>query len=278
LFTAEGHRVTAVSLKEDNWEEALTMETDITVVAGGDGSVQKVFTRLAGSENLATLLPLGSANNVARSLGFPEGEPRRLIRSWKAGRRLRYDIGLLTGEEGETCFVESVGGGLFAETILRAEASDSEKDKVNLGLELLRSVLDEAHTLEWEVEVDGVDLSGEFIAVEVMAVRDIGPRLTIAPQADPSDSKLEVILIREAHRSTLAAHLDARRAGAHTELPQLDVRSAERVELTLPAAAPFHIDDDVVVKESPATMAASIGSHVEVLVPPPELDQPPATA
>ena len=278
LLTAEGHRVTARSLKDDNWEEALTLETDVAVVAGGDGSVQKVFTRLAGSQKLVTLLPLGSANNIARSLGFPEGDTGRLIRSWAAGRRLRYDIGLLIGEEDETFFVESVGGGLFAETILRAEASDSLRDKVDLGLELLRAVVEEAPALEWRVEADGIDLSGEFLAVELMNVPDIGPRLTIASGVDPSDGKLGLVLIRGEHRSALVTHLDARLAGRSSALRQLGVRAADRVELTLPAAAPFHVDDDVVVKESPTTMAVSIGSHVDVLVVPSALGQPPATA
>jgi diacylglycerol kinase family enzyme len=40
------------------------------VVAGGDGSVRKIALQLIGSGKPLVVLPLGTANNIARSLGL----------------------------------------------------------------------------------------------------------------------------------------------------------------------------------------------------------------
>jgi diacylglycerol kinase family enzyme len=54
------------------------------------------------------------------------------------------------------------------------------------------------------VEVDGRDLSGEYVLVEVMNVPLIGPRLALSPTSDPGDGCFEVVLVAEHERSVLA--------------------------------------------------------------------------
>lgn len=55
-----GHDVEWQSTKEDDWEAALGAEAELFVIAGGDGTVQKVLRRLSGSDVPVTLLPVGS--------------------------------------------------------------------------------------------------------------------------------------------------------------------------------------------------------------------------
>ena len=43
---------------------------DAVIVAGGDGTVGKVAKRLAGTDVPLVVLPTGTANNIARSLGI----------------------------------------------------------------------------------------------------------------------------------------------------------------------------------------------------------------
>src|SRR5581483_1551949 len=54
---------------------------EIVVVIGGDGSVKRAALALAGSGLPLAIIPLGTANNIAKSLGL-EGSPRDLIRLW----------------------------------------------------------------------------------------------------------------------------------------------------------------------------------------------------
>ena len=58
-----------LSIKEEDWEKALSEPVDRVVIAGGDGTVSRLAPWLAGRKIPFCILPLGTANNCARSLG-----------------------------------------------------------------------------------------------------------------------------------------------------------------------------------------------------------------
>ena len=272
LLEAEQHSVEAHSTKDESWESALRRGPDIVAVAGGDGAVGKVFKRLGGSGVTATLLPVGSANNIARSLGFRHDDPARLVRGWPQAERRPFEIGALGGSRDETSFVESAGGGIFGETLVRAERVKDEPGgdaKVELGLKLLRTVVEEVPALEWGLEADGTDLSGEFVAVEVMNVRELGPNVPLAPEADPGDGLLELALLRPDDRQALDAHLEARLEERPPAPLAFEVRRARRIMLRPPQGHPLHVDDDVVADDAGTdALVATVSTRLEVLVPP----------
>src|SRR5436190_1260537 len=68
ILSDAGFQVRYQSSKGD-WKKAVDAATDAIVVAGGDGTVAKVFTRVAGRDIPVGVLALGTANNVARALG-----------------------------------------------------------------------------------------------------------------------------------------------------------------------------------------------------------------
>jgi diacylglycerol kinase (ATP) len=85
LLRAGGFKGQYFPLKEALKDKAMLKEAfrhgKMTVVAGGDGSIRKVANRLIGKKRLIAPLPLGTANNIARSLGIQV----RPIRSSPAG-------------------------------------------------------------------------------------------------------------------------------------------------------------------------------------------------
>src|ERR1051326_989280 len=69
LLRRAGHKVRYRSAKEPGWKKALGKRADLIVVAGGDGTVGRVVRRMPGHDVPVALLPSGTANNIARSLG-----------------------------------------------------------------------------------------------------------------------------------------------------------------------------------------------------------------
>jgi diacylglycerol kinase family enzyme len=267
LVERAGHIVEARSIKEDDWAHALAAEGDLVAIAGGDGTVCKVLIELAGTGRTATLLPVGTANNIAGSLGLEEVDPARLVQGWEGGRVVQCDVGAVTGSERQP-FVEATGGGLFAELLVRAETTErpDNEDKVAFGLRLLADLVPEAPAHEWRVLADARDLSGEFLAVEAMNVREVGPEVPVAPTADPTDGLFDLTLIGPEHRAALVAYVEARLAERRAELPQFDITRARRVELTAPDDAPLHVDDEFGPVES-GSVTATITEGVQVLLP-----------
>jgi diacylglycerol kinase family enzyme len=262
-----GHDVEWQSTKKDGWEATLDRGAELLVVAGGDGTVQKVFRRLAGKDVPVTLLPVGSANNVARSLGFDDDDPGRLVRGWPTARRVACDVGSMSSGLEQHCFVESAGGGAFADALERAEEADDDlaaDEKIEQGLGLLQESLAAARPAPWELSVDGDDLSGELVGLEVLNVPALGPRITLAPEADPADGLLDLVLIRSNDAAALAAYVHERREGRSPELPAFDVRKAREIVFRPPPGTPLHYDDDLL---DASEASVSVAGQVQVLVP-----------
>jgi diacylglycerol kinase family enzyme len=276
LVAAAGHEVLYCSTHEPGWERALEQPSELVVVAGGDGTVGNVFKEVATKDVAVTLLPLGSANNVARTLGLGDAGVEELVRGWSTAKRRRFDVAYATAPWGEDLFVESMGGGIFGDVLTRAENVDAGRkpdgeEKVDLGLELLRDAVESARPRHWEVTVDGSDLSGEFLAVEVTNIRELGPNLPIAPGADAGDGLLDVVLVGAEDRPLLASYLDERLRDLEPPAPRLPVRTGARVVLRPPDDCPLHVDDELWPQDpdarGDATAVATVGTVLTLLVP-----------
>jgi diacylglycerol kinase (ATP) len=246
LLESPGHDVSSHSVKEDGWERLLSEHGELVVAAGGDGTVRKVFKELATSGADVTVLPLGSANNIASALGLVELDVEMLVANLENGKRMRYDLGEATAPWGISRFVESVGGGVFADVIARAAEADTEEgDKVEIGLRLLADVVRDAPARDWELEVDGVDVSGSYLAVEAMNIGLTGPNVPLAPEADPGDGKLDVVRIRPDDRAALLAYVEARLRGERPEARPLSVLLGSRISMQPPAGCLLRADDEL---------------------------------
>ena len=65
------------------------------------------------------ILPLGTANNLARSLGFTESVDE-ILQSLHCGKSQPFDVGMARSGSQTNYFLEAAGGGLFADYFLAA--------------------------------------------------------------------------------------------------------------------------------------------------------------
>ncbi len=269
-----GHAFTYQSTKEKGLEHALEDPGDVVLVAGGDGTVRKAAEFLIGRGIPIALLPLGTANNVSRTLGLSDSVQEVIFRLATA-TRVPFDAGVAKGAWGETHFLEGVGLGLFPITMCladqrhdnRVSRADHEDRGLTRDLRYLRRVLSRMRPLSWQIEADGEDLSGEYFLCEVMNIRSVGPTLELAPQADPADGFLDLVLVAEQERRALREYLDARIAGGETEAA-LPTRRVTRVTI-MAAGAEVHIDDRL---ERPHEKPSAVGGHVELGLQPGALE------
>jgi len=233
----------------------------LIVVAGGDGTVGKVARRVAGRGVTLAVLPLGTANNIARSLGIA-GDPKTLIAGLRRARRRKIDMGFAKGPWGERVFLEGVGAGLFADVMVsldsgrkrrhkRAANGDSRKikfapdDKHLEGpLQALAETLPDYKARATHVEIDGKKISGEFLLVEAMNMPFFGPNLHLTPDADPGDGRFDVVLLGRERRDEFAGYLAHRLEGGK-DAPVLPAVKARRLRFEW-GGKMLHIDDKAV--------------------------------
>ena len=114
------------STKEDDVEAALKKSADLLIAAGGDGTIRTVVTGAKDRSIPVAVLPLGTANNIARSLGI-SGTPVELVECWSVDHCLPLDIGLARGAWGTSSFLESFGVGAIP-AYLRAAAKGKKPE------------------------------------------------------------------------------------------------------------------------------------------------------
>ena len=280
LVEAAGHSVRYQSTKRADGREALDAPTDLVAVAGGDGIVGKVAKELVGRGVPAAILPMGTANNIAGALDLSGKERKHLIEGWTTARRVRFDVGVAQGPWGSTYFVEGVGTGAFAETMSRLDARknidlahhEASGKKIESVLHIMRIRLDGARPLALKLNLDGVDLSGEYVLLEAMNIRSIGPNLHLASDADPGDGLLDIVLISYDEREKLTTYLSERIAGTSGAL-HIPSRRGRELHMECDEMR-LHIDDDIwpVHGEHPpfSPMIIDLTVHpegLEILVP-----------
>ncbi|HEY5991480.1 MAG TPA: diacylglycerol kinase family protein [Candidatus Udaeobacter sp.] len=242
-----GHHAIYQSTKERDDKKALKKPTDLVLAAGGDGTVGKIGCRLIDSGVPLSVLPLGTANNLARSLGFI-ASPEEIIGRLEGGKKRTFDVGLARGPWGKRYFFESVGGGLLADYVSAAKREAKKTKRLSSEQEMARHVallhrmLRVYRARKWKIEIDGEDISNRYILWEAMNIRSIGPALCLASQAATRDAQLDFVCARESDRSLLMDHLDARLAGKKPKFP-LPIRRFRKLQVVWEGSSKLHLDD-----------------------------------
>src|SRR5947209_8807616 len=250
-----GHKTSYHSTKTDGWKKALKKNAELVLAAGGDGAVGKVAARLVDTGVPLAIVPLGTANNLARTLGFLDS-PKKIIANLHAGKKRALDVGVAHGPWGKRLFFEGAGAGLLAEYVREADEEEQKQKKKNRKqkkssneqeltrhLIRLRRKLHDYPAQEWKMKLDGKDISGRYILWEAMNIRSVGPALYLAPWAATRDGELDFVAVREEDRAILLKHLDARIAGRKSEFP-LPVATFRELAVEWETAA-IHVDDEI---------------------------------
>ena len=179
------------------------------VLLGGDGTVH-AFANLPRPHAEVALLPVGGANNIARSLGIPldlaraaalavDGRARSLdlIDARTAGRRVLAVEGV------------SIGFHALARARYSAVNSTDLRAAVGAGFSAIRAF----HPVPVALELDGHAELATFGQLFLANLPYYGPRLAVAPDADPADGLIDVVRIPARGRLDTVAALAALRRG-----------------------------------------------------------------
>lgn len=237
-----GAKVHAQNTKKSKYKKALDKNSDLIIIAGGDGTVEKVILQMKKKNKLlpTAIIPCGNANNIASSLQV-DGDIENIITMWKKGNFYFLDIGKVATSDKTQYFLESAGWGLFKELLHGKKTKQSSKSKVKKGLEGMIQENEEHSASSFFLEIDGKDYSGNYIWVEIMNCQQMGPGYVLAPEALANDGSLDVILIRAKDQMGLSDYLQARLSGNATPFwTPLRARSVK-----VQNSNSFHVDDEI---------------------------------
>lgn len=266
-----GHDVQEIGLLDRLKDPGFREDCDVVIAAGGDGTVLSVCSRLVNSDVKVVVLPLGTANNLAKSLGMTRSIPN-LMKLLETGIDRRLDVGVAVGSWGSRFFVESAGIGWFCEAISEAvEDGDKTPERAQ---RVLGDFLARYQTRHWDLSIDGLNMSGDYMMIDVMNAGMLGPNLHLGHNADPTDGMFDVVLATPEDQPRLLSYLEELAAGGSPTPPELYVRRAQHVRFAM-GRRKMRIDGKL-RHESPFVDIHVLPGGVRVLTPDLEAARAPA--
>lgn len=208
--------------------EAARQGTHYLFVAGGDGTLNEALNGLAAvpdaiDRTIVGIVPLGTGNDFAAALGFPE-DPDEALEALANGAPRLVDLGRVNGR----LFVNVSAGGFIADV---SEAIDPALKSVAGRLAFLiggAKVLLSAHPFACTID----DRARECLMFAVCNAPTIGGGRPIAPHAHPSDGRLDVCIVSAMELVDFLAMLGRVAAGSHIEDPRVEYFRTRRLTLS----------------------------------------------
>ena len=207
-------------------EEAAKPGYDCVVSVGGDGTTNEVANGIAGTGAMLAILPLGTANVVARQLGIPqsaEAVAELIVRN----QSKTMDVGLYQGRR----FLLGAGAGPDAAIVAEIHASRGKRLGISgYYLPTLR-VLSRYVWPAIRVVVDGEALCEDGHYAIVANCRFSAGVFRFTPKASVEDGLLDVCVMRGLSMPRLAVHAVASWLPGFTERAGVLYRQGRDVSL-----------------------------------------------
>jgi len=161
---------------------------DVVMAWGGDGTVNEIAGPLIGTQTALGIIPFGSGDGLARSLGLYTNASSAFAAA-VTGPVADIDVGYL----GDRHFLNVAGIG-FDAAIATSFNKSIQRGAAGYVARILGMVWS-YRPARYRLVLDGQSREGGFFLVAFANGREYGNHLVLAPNADPSDGWLDVALV-----------------------------------------------------------------------------------
>jgi diacylglycerol kinase (ATP) len=233
---------------------------DMVVVGGGDGTLNSAAPGLMASRLPLGIVPLGTANDLARTLGIPP-EPERAIEIILGGRTKRIDVGQVDGHP----FFNVASLGLSVE-LARVLTRDVKRrfGRLGYGLAALR-VLFRARPFYATIVSGSESARVATLQIAVGNGRHYGSGNTVNVDACIDDQRLDLYSLEFRRAWKLALMARSFRSGEHGAWEEVRVMCGQAFEIRTRRPRPINADGEIVA-QTPAQFTIA-PQAVTVFVP-----------
>lgn len=235
-------------------------DVDLVILGGGDGTINAGLASLLEARLPLGILPLGTANNTARTLEIPT-ELADAAKVIALGATRRIDV----GQVGDRYFLTTASIGLSVR--ITKELSGASKRRwgpLAYGVAAIRT-LSRVHAFDADIQYDGGSRRLRAIQIMVGNGRHYGAALTVAEDAEPDDALLDCYAIEAVPWWRLIGLLPALKRGRQGE--KADVQAITARTIRIETREPHSIDaDGELVGKTPATFT-TLPAALEVFAP-----------
>lgn len=235
-------------------------DIDRVIVGGGDGTLNAVARSLSRMDKPVGILPLGTANDLARTLGLP-ADLQACADIILRGRTRRIDL----GEVNDKAFFNVASLGLSTE-VTRALNQDLKARFGVFGYALaLWRAAARRRTIRGMLTVDGKRQEVRAIQISIGNGLYYGGGMAIAADAAIDDGTLDLVVVPPQPLFPKIHRFLAFRWGRHDLNEEIDHRRVKEIDLDTKIKLPINTDGEITT-ETPARFRIR-PKAIEVFVP-----------
>ncbi|MCD6062982.1 MAG: diacylglycerol kinase family lipid kinase [Flavipsychrobacter sp.] len=170
--------------------EAAARNAFAVVAVGGDGSVNDITAGLWGTDTALAIVPKGSGNGMARTLGIPR-DTEQAIDIINKGNLTKIDIGFANGVP----FISNAG--VAFDVLISHEFAKSSRRGFAAYSWLVAKHLWMYKENDWSIKIDGEEVKERAFIISIANGKQFGYNFQIAPEASWTDGLFDVIVIRK---------------------------------------------------------------------------------
>lgn len=235
-------------------------DADVVIVGGGDGSVNLVLPALKETKIPLLVIPLGTANNLARHFSLPS-DFKETLSLLQAGQIVQIDL----GEVNRILFVNVAGLGLSTEVNMRV----SKKLKKHLGvfafiLTAFQLVL-KMNPFRATITTDGSTCLTKSWQISICNGKHYGAGMTIKHNASLEDSKLHCLSteVKKWWKGLLL--IKSFMTGRYKK--EQDITLVSGREIKVETRRKFYIDVDGDIKTTTPAIFRVIPRSLKIIIP-----------
>jgi diacylglycerol kinase (ATP) len=238
------------------------------IAAGDDGTVCAAVNAVHGTESLLAIVPLGTSNDVARSLGLPPDGREAAGVLTAEPRVVAVDAGRVRLSGEERIFLNAATGGL--NVAFAQEATDGSLRDQFGGLTYpvaAARALRGYEPFECTLEHEGKQRTMSVVHLSVSNAPVFGGLLGMrVPGASMTDGRLDVIVAERLSTARLALAVADTFVGRHRPVHRVHTLQVDALRVSSPGEEEIALDGEVLGR-LPAEFEALPGA-VRVVVPP----------
>ena len=239
--------------------QAVSDNIPVLVAVGGDGMVHTAIQVLAGTGTVLGVVPCGTGNDFARSVGIPLKPPRAAVDVIVGGIRQTIDLGRV----GERWFAAVLASGFDSRVNDRANRMSWPRGRMRYNLAMVAE-LAAFEPLRYQLRLDDRELDIAAMLVAVGNGPSYGGGMKICPGASLTDGLLDVTVVARLSRAKLVRLFPSVYSGTHLRYAEVLTFRAASVSLSAPEVTAYA--DGEFVAPLPLTCVA-VPAALDVLVP-----------
>ncbi len=184
--------------------EAVRRGAKLVIVSGGDGTIESVATALVGTPATLGIIPTGTRNNLALSLGIPTGSVADAVKVIRQGRRIKIDVGQARSGYKRRWFLEVAAAGLVP--ALYSAADEIQHGKLDKLGDFLSTLVSYPPS-QVHLTLDGrYQVNANVHLVLIANMPFMGANFQVAPHVRLDDGRLDVLVFSNVSKLELIGY------------------------------------------------------------------------